>query len=233
MKLDTHIDTHRYDYLSSKAHLFWCLPPLPHPHHSALVDWLSVSLLNWVVIQLRSSAGVLLPGGETDHSMHAWIYYFCYCHYPWQGYGIRDLRPVAYLASELSLSLPHNKAGLNVSCEGFNSDNMLLHLQRITDVSHRGRGREAYMMKQSQNWNWLAKAFYKTKTILLWIQLWSTDSVTGTVRTDHLFSATDCIQCWWIYYTVKSPLNRAVAISAFLWSSAFGPLDLGQCPRWL
>jgi len=45
----------------------------PHPHpSSALVDWLQGRLLNWVVIQLRSSASVLLAGGDTL-CMHEYI----------------------------------------------------------------------------------------------------------------------------------------------------------------
>ena len=158
---------HSHDYLFNQFHLYTPTPP-PSPLLPPLVDWLSRSLLNWVVIQLKTSASVLLARGETDHSMHAWIYYFCCCYYPWQGYSIWDLRPVAFLASVLSLSLPHNKAGLNVSCGGFHLDKMLLHLQRIIDFSHWVCRKEAYMMKYSQNWNWLAKVFYNTETIFLW-----------------------------------------------------------------
>ena len=101
------------------------VPPTPplHPYtptaavsHSTLVDWLSGSLLNRA-IQLKSCASLLLAGGETDLSVHAWIHYFCCCYYPWQGYGIWDPRPVGFLASVLLLSPPHNKVVLNVSCE--------------------------------------------------------------------------------------------------------------------
>ncbi len=141
------------------------LPQLPVP---PLPPWLSGSLLNWVVIQLKSSASLLSSGGETDHSVHAWIYYLCCCYHPWQGYGIWDLCPVAFLASVFSLSLPHNKVGLRVSCEGFCLDNMFLHLQRIIDILQWFCWREAYMMKHLQNWNWLAKIFYNSKTLLLW-----------------------------------------------------------------
>lgn len=34
----------------------------------------------------------------------------------------------------LPLSPPHNKVVLNVSCEGFHLDTMLLHLQALIDV---------------------------------------------------------------------------------------------------
>ena len=121
----------------ARIQFWWPFLPEPTctPFPPTLLDWLSGSLLNWVVIQLKSSASALLAGGETDHSVHAWIYYFCCCYYPWQGYGIWDPRPVASLASVLSLSPPHNKVGLNVSLEGFRSDKMLpfffFFLQRI------------------------------------------------------------------------------------------------------
>lgn len=79
----------------------------------------------------------------------------------------------------------------------------------------------------------LKLALCNAKTIILWIQLWTTHSFTVAVSNDCFFSTTQGVPCWQIYRLVKPQPCRAEAISTFLWSSAFGPLDLGQRPGWL
>lgn len=80
---------------------------------------LSASLLNWVVIQLKSAASVLLAwgvgqrveveGGEMDHSLHAWIHYSRCCLLSLAGIR-RAFGTRTPLAPALSLSQANNKA---------------------------------------------------------------------------------------------------------------------------
>lgn len=161
----------------TRIQFWWPFLPEPTctPFPPTLLDWLSGSLLNWVVIQLKSSASALLAGGETDHSMHAWIYYFCCCYYPWQGYGIWDPRPVASLASVLSLSPPHNKVGLNVSREGFRADKMLPFFYRESQDASRWI---------SKTWGLYDETFIKLKQAEMY-SLWSA-AFAGAINTDLL-----------------------------------------------
>lgn len=87
------------------------LSPLPRPLPT-LLAWLSGSLLNWVVIQLKSAASVLLARGWNG-SLFACMNTLLLPLFAFLGKApacIWDLRPVACLAPALLLSLPNNKA---------------------------------------------------------------------------------------------------------------------------
>lgn len=71
-----------------------------------------------------TSAAVIIPGKAT-------------------AFGTWALLPSWRLCSHCQL--PHNKVSLNVSCEGFYLDKMLLHLQRIMVISPWVCGSKAYI----------------------------------------------------------------------------------------
>lgn len=131
-----------------------------------LVDWLSGRLLQWVVIQLKSSANVLLAGGDTL-CMHEYItsaaviisgkaspfgtctllpsWLLCsYCHY-------QTINWVWMWAA---------RASTRIRC--------FFIYRKIIDVFQRGWVREPYMMKDLQNWNSLAKALCDSGSIIFY-----------------------------------------------------------------
>lgn len=92
-------------------------------------------------------------GGETDHSVHAWIHYFCCCLL-----SLAKLRHAFGTCTLLPFWLPcsychrHTIKSVWMLVErGLTRIGALLYLQRIADVSQWVCGREVYMMKRLQN----------------------------------------------------------------------------------
>lgn len=124
-------------------------PMLTTPQ-SALVDWLSASLLNWVVIQLKSSASALSGCGVKQIAlcMHEYITSAAVIILgKAKAFGTYALLPTCTCCH-----CRDNKVSRGVCCEGG------CNASSTTHVSHRSSGRETCVIKHSQNWKWLCTA---------------------------------------------------------------------------